>query len=276
MACAPRMEVVVRSKLLMGHVPVTVEIKTPASRREEAWRVGDGAYDLARRLEAQISEYNPNSEISCLNREAGKTYCVIGPATFDLLRQGQELQQKTGGAFDLRFASVSPEGRGGSLDLDPQRGRARLRHPETRIGVGAIGKGFIVDAMGEYLQEKGFGDYLISAGGDLRASGSSWRVGVQIPGAKPGEFVHEENIRNCAMATSGTYEQGNHIVDPHNGKPVVDNKSVTVWADRLAEADALATALFVLGEKHTPAVLKNFANIRVQWTSPDGTYRVYP
>lgn len=275
LACAPRPIVVTRSQLLMGNVPVNVSLKVQARQKAAALDAGNAAYDLARSLEAKVSEYRSDSEVSCLNRNAGKVPCPLSPETLDLLRRAIEFSEKTGGALDIRFASLSKAGSRGEIRLKEDPPSGFLIHPETRIGIGAIGKGWIVDRMIEELKSRGFDQALVDAGGDLRAIGGPWRVSIQIPSAQPGVTTDEQVIENRSMATSGLYERGSHILDPRSRREVERSGSVTVEAEDLTTADALDTALFVIGEEKAQALIHRFQGVKMTWLDPDGTSRTY-
>ena len=274
-ACAPKTILLTRSQLLMGHVPVNVTIETTPDRKAEALELSEEAYARAKTLENKISEYQPNSEVSCLNRQAGRGFCILSPETYALLEEATDLSHKTGHAFDIRFASPTEGGRKGRIIFE-SAGRVRLSHPETRIGVGAIGKGFIVDQMIEFLRSKGVAKALVDAGGDLKALGGPWAVAIQRPGGNIGETQALPPITNLALSTSGNYEQEGHILDPRSGKQVTRPESVTVLAKSHTLADALATAFYVLGEKESLLYQKKFPGIEMIWANPVGPFRSYP
>jgi thiamine biosynthesis lipoprotein len=260
---------------MMGHVPVNVTIRCSPAQKEKALEVSEEAYALAQRIERKISEYQTDSEISCLNRQAGKAPCEVSPETLELLRFGVSLSDQTDHALDLRFGSLSGAGRKGLiLFLDGKR--VFLVHPDTRLGVGSIGKGLILDSMIDLIRSKGFESALVDAGGDLRALGGPWKVAIQKPGAPPGETAAAFEITNRALATSGNYEQPGHIRDPRTGEKVFRDQSVTVIADRHILANALSTAFYVLGERESVLYLKKFPGIRMIWTDPTGQTRSYP
>ncbi|HCU25665.1 MAG TPA: hypothetical protein DF383_11675 [Deltaproteobacteria bacterium] len=273
LACAPA--TLTRSRLLMGHVPVNVSLHFPKAKQAEALAASEQAYRLAQKLENQISEYQVDSELSCLNQNAGRRFCPLSAETLQLLRDALEFSEKTGGAFDIRFASQSLAGKKGEIRLREKPSSGMLMHPETRLGIGAIGKGWIVDRMIEKLRILGFPEALIDAGGDLRASGAPWSVAIQVPEAALGTTTRLEKLQNRAWASSGLYEQGPHIIDPKTQTPVERRGSVTVEADDLMSADALATAFFVMGEEKSRAALAHFANLKMIWTDPEGSSRVY-
>jgi thiamine biosynthesis lipoprotein len=268
LGCAQKQILLTRSRLLMGHVPVTVRIMAEPSQRDQALQAGEAAYALAASIESKISEFQADSEITCLNRNAGREFCRISDVTMELLQRSVEISGKTDHAFDIRFGSPTAAGRNGEILIDERRHRAMLIHAETHVGVGAIGKGLIVDKMMELLAARGFPKSMVQAGGDLRGSGMTWKAGIQVPGGKPGDYRETFLIHDEALATSGTYEQGNHILDPRTSRPVERQESVTVRAHELWLADALATACFVLGKEGSLPLLERFPKVQIYWTSP--------
>ena len=259
----------------MGHVPVNVTIQTSPDQKEKALAASEEAYQLAQSLEKKISEYQSDSEISCLNRQAGKAACLLSPETLGLLKFGMEMTEKTQGAFDLRFGSLSTQGRQGAIIFEENR--VRLADRATRIGVGSIGKGLIIDALIEFFRSKGFSKALVDAGGDLRALGGPWKVAIQTPGAATGEISKIFEIRDQALATSGNYEQPGHLVDPRTGTKVIREASVTVIADRHVLANGLSTAFYVMGEEESAVLLQKFPGVQMIWTLAKGvTHRYGP
>ncbi len=272
-ACAFQQITLVRSNLLMGHVPVNITLQFPSSQKKKALEVTEEAYALAQSIEKKISAYQPDSEVSCLNQKAGDGFCTLSSETEKLLKFGLEISDQTDHAFDLRFASLSKEGSHGKILIGKNRGK--LAHPQTRIGVGSIGKGLIIDSMINLIQSQGFDKALVDAGGDLRALGGPWKVAIQKPGAAFGEFVQTFEITNLALATSGNDEQPGHILDPRTGEKVIRNSSVTVMAKTHTFANALSTAFYVMGEKESTFYLKKFRGIQMIWAYPDGTVHSY-
>lgn len=135
-----------------------------------------------------------------------------------------------------------------------------LERTGMRLTLDGIAKGWIVDAMASVLEDAGIRDYLVDAGGDIRAGGSPdgarpWRIGVRDPGGD-GTLPEVIGLHGGAVATSGSYEQfydperaRHHIVAAALGGSPTDAESVTVVAPDAAAADALATAVFVLGPR---------------------------
>ena len=141
----------------------------------------------------------------------------------------------------------------------------RRTRPGVRLDLSAIAKGFAVDRICELLDGAGLTAYTVEIGGEvrtrgLRADGGDWMIGIenQVAAAvTPADTLHEVvRLRNAAIATSGDYrnyfvhdgKRYSHTLDPKTGWPVShDLAAVSVVAERAADADALATALMVLG-----------------------------
>jgi thiamine biosynthesis lipoprotein len=126
------------------------------------------------------------------------------------------------------------------------------------ITLDGIAKGYVVDVMAHILQTEGVGDFLINAGGDIRThgrreDGRAWQVAVQDP-QKGAPYPEVFSLPAGAVATSGSYEiffdgerTRHHIVNAQTGSSPQPCQSVTVTAPTALAADALATAVFVMG-----------------------------
>ena len=139
--------------------------------------------------------------------------------------------------------------------------------PDLQIDLSAIAKGYAVDVVAELIEEFEIHSYLVEIGGEVRVGdpkpdGSPWRIGIEAPVEGRRAMNRVVELTNTALATSGNYRnfyQRNgrrfaHLIDPRSGEPVPDLGlgSVSVLAPTCQEADALATALFVLGPKEGP------------------------
>jgi thiamine biosynthesis lipoprotein len=158
------------------------------------------------------------------------------------------------------------------------------------LDLGAIAKGRAVDRALDKLVARGIRNAIIDAGGDLRIIGSrpgkdSWRIGVQHP-REPGVLLLTLDLKDTAIVTSGDYERFfmvdgvryHHILDPSTGQPARGCQSVTVLAPTATEADACATAAFVLGPSKGLAFLRARPGVRgiivaadgqLHWTDPE-------
>jgi thiamine biosynthesis lipoprotein len=129
-------------------------------------------------------------------------------------------------------------------------------------------KGWAAGQASALLRDGGFADHLVNAGGDICAagdelpgSGTGWPVGILNPHA-PGEVVEAVTLSNAAMATSGRYERGEHIIDPSTGMPALDVDSATVVGPDAGTADALASAAVV----HGVASMEWFVGLGSEWS----------
>ncbi|MEO8315712.1 MAG: FAD:protein FMN transferase, partial [Pseudomonadota bacterium] len=153
--------------------------------------------------------------------------------------------------YVTREACDAPDSAGVSfrdVELDVQHRTILLRRPLT-LDLGAVAKGLAVDAAARELQP--FRNFAIDAGGDLyfggcNPRGEPWSAGVRHP-SRHGELVDRFRISDRAVCTSGNYERGLHILDPRHGEAAHAVASATVVAPSAMLADALATAIFVLG-----------------------------
>lgn len=187
----------------------------------------ESMWDVLRHADAIFSTYKEDSEISRLRR-GELELADAHPDVREVLARCEELRVITGGYFDA--SKVSDAG------IDPS----------------GLVKGWAVDRAGELLDASGARNYSLNAGGDVRLRGAAlpeprWHVGIQHPLELDGiAAVVEAN--DLAVATSGAYLRGEHVIDPHTGRPPSGVLSVTITGPELATADAYATAAFAMGE----------------------------
>ena len=211
-----------RVEHVMG-MPIIVDVRDPDV--DDA--VLDRAFDWLRFVDATFSTYKDESEISRINR--GELELADAHETVrEVLGRCEELRQETGGYFDARAPLPG--------HIDPS----------------GLVKGWAVDRAGAILAEGGARNYAVNAGGDMVLRGGalpddSWRVGIQHPLIR--DRIAKVVVANdLAVATSGAYERGDHVVDPHSASPPAGVLSVTITGPELATADAYATAAFAMGE----------------------------
>lgn len=197
------------------------------ARTEDAAPAEDGfaaAMAWLREADARFSTYRDDSEIRRLDRGELRLE-ETHPDVRTVLDRCARLREETGGAFDVRAT-----GR-----LDPS----------------ALVKGWAVQRAADLLQARGLADFMLAAGGDVVVRGGArpeptWRIGVQHPRDRAAVATRFD-ATDCAIATSGTYERGAHLIDPRTGGPPVGVLSVTVLGADLGTADAYSTAAFALG-----------------------------
>lgn len=232
----------------------------------------------ARLVERLMSTYRPESEVSRLNARGGRGVVALSEPTLAVLRKAVRVWKLTGGAFDVTYAPLrtlwrqaSREGRVPSQDridrvlkavgsgkLVFESGGVRFAVPGMEVDLGGIAKGYAIDLVTEALQAAGARAGIVDIGGDLRLFGrpegqQKWRVRVRRPPDVQRDWVLA--LPPAAVATSGDYarffrigeRRFSHIVDPRTGRPVQHVSSATVTAADAVTADALATAISVLG-----------------------------
>jgi thiamine biosynthesis lipoprotein len=246
-----------------------------AARLEEA--IGR-AFDEMDRLIAVFTRFETDSALSVLN-DAGRLDAPPRELARVLARSGR-VHGLTHGAFDVsvtplldlfrdRLEGPAPAPPGaaeiaeardavGAHHIEASRRTIRFRRPGMRVTLDGIAKGYIVDRMAAVLERHRLRHYLIDGGGDIRTRGRSegrqpWTVAVRDPG-DPGSFLDVVRPGNGAVATSGSYERFygdnhsfHHLVNAGTGLSPGDVTSVSVIAPTAMDADALATAAFILG-----------------------------
>jgi FAD:protein FMN transferase len=201
-----------RTEHVMG-MPVTAHV------RDRGFEPGglDAAFAWLRDVDALFSTYRPESEISRL--EAGTLALAdADPLVREVLERCEALRHQTGGYFDARARGA----------LDPS----------------GLVKGW---ALGRAAALADADSLCLDGGGDLVLRGGPWRVGIRHPRERD-RLCAVLELGEGAVATSATYERGEHIADPHTGRPPRGVLSVTVTGPDLATADAYATAAFAMGE----------------------------
>ena len=235
------------------------------------------------RIEKRISSWDPNSETSLVNTNAGIKPVKVSQELFDLIKRAIGISKLTDGAFDITYASMDKIWKfDGSMTRMPAEEDIKssvskvgyqniilneaehtvfLKLPGMKIGFGAIGKGYAADRAKDLLQSKGVIAGIINASGDMntwgkQVNGEDWKVAITNPMDKNKAFALLP-IKNEAVVTSGDYEKfvefnGTryaHIINPRTGYPATGIISVTVFAPKAELADALATSVFVMGKE---------------------------
>ena len=205
-----------RVEHVMG-MPVRVDVRDPAPVALDA------VFAWLRFVDATFSTYRPESEISRLGR-GELALAAAHPLVREVLDRCETLRTATDGAFDVR---APLPGR-----LDPS----------------GLVKGWALERAAALLEAAGARRFLIDAGGDIVLRGGPWRVGIRHPHRRD-HLAAVLTLRDCAVATSGAYERGPHIVEPRTGEPATGALSVTIVGPDLGTADAYATAAFAMGER---------------------------
>jgi thiamine biosynthesis lipoprotein len=193
------------------------------------------AFDLADRLERDLSRFIPNSDISRVNRLTAGSRTRVGPATIECLVIARHMFDVTGGAFDVAIGTGLP-----ALDLDPGSGTVGAAADGVRIDLGGIGKGYAVDLMAELLEEWEIGPALVHGGFSsvlaLEAPPGldGWPLTLSDP-LDPSRVLSRLSVRQTALGASGL-RKGDHIVDPRTGAAPAGRVAAWVALPRPEEA----------------------------------------
>ena len=278
------------SRIMMGTI---IEVTSP---HKEAAGVVFGELE---RLENLLSKYKPESEVSQLNKKAK---LKVSPETFFIVKKAKEFSTLSSGAFDItvgplvdlwgftnkNFTVPADEKIKNILNLIGSD-KILLHNSDNviefefsgmKIDLGAIAKGYAVDCAVRKLKEKGINSCLINAGGQVYCLGKKfglpWRVAIRDPRGKG--VVSFLELADKSVATSGDYEQyfikNNkryaHILDPKTGYPADSGViAVTVIAPDGLTADALSTAIFVLGKERGEKLAEKFKGVEVKIYAQD-------
>jgi len=266
-------------KLMGSRFDITVVAKDSV----DANNYIDLAVNEITRIEKLISSWDSDSQTSEINRNSGIKPVKVDKELFDLISRALGISRLTDGAFDISYASMdkiwkfdgsmkampSEEDIKASVSkvgyqnivLDKENSTVYLKIPESKIGFGAIGKGYAADKAKALLMSKGVSAGIINASGDMNTwgkqpNGEEWKVAITNPLNKNKAFALLP-INEGAVVTSGNYEkyvnfngkQYTHIIDPRTGYPSSGIISATVFAPKAELADALATSVFVMGKE---------------------------
>ena len=261
----------------------------------------DAVMRQMRHIDASMSTYKPDSELSRVNARAARGPMRISKELFGLLETALDYSRITDGAFDITYASVgfmydfrarhrpTEEQIGAALPavnyrhvlLDRAARTVRFSQPGVRIDLGGIAKGYAVDRGIEILQQRGIHHALVSAGGDSRIIGDRfgkpWIVGIRHPDRKD-ELIARLPLVDTAISTSGDYERYfdengvryHHIIDPRTGHSASAVRSATVLAPTATRTDGLSKTAFVLGAEAAIRIYEHLGDVDAIIVKPDG------
>ncbi|MGB7344360.1 MAG: FAD:protein FMN transferase [Pirellulaceae bacterium] len=246
-----------------------------------------GTLEMLDEIEAKLTIYQPESEISQVNRDASDRPVIVSAETFSILKRAVHWSQQTSGAFDITagplvqaWGFTKRTGRKPSaseiqaarkcvgyqyLILNESDNSVAFAVPGMSINLGGIGKGYALDQLANQLTSQGVKNFLLHGGqSSVIARGDQspgveqlgWAVGISHP-TKPQQRLAGIWLRDAALGTSGSgkqffHHQGRrygHVIDPRTGNPSGDLLSLTVLTASAADADASATGYFVAGRQ---------------------------
>ncbi len=262
----------------------SIKIVTPKGSAPVDKPTGDQIYALLDTVNGLMSTYIKTSDISRFNAYTGTDFFNVSPELVYVIKNANRTSELSGGAFDITVGPIvnlwgfGPETR--NIDIPPADeiqkrltlvGYQKLSYrqsppalkkkiPQLYCDLSGIAKGYGVDVVADFITSKGYKNYLVEIGGEIRTgginpSGRKWRVGISSPVTEPGiQKVIE--VSNSGMATSGDYRnyfekdgvRYSHTIDSGTGRPITHKlASVTVIHDSCMVADAMATAIDVMG-----------------------------
>ena len=236
------------------------------------------------------STWRDDSELTAFNLDLSIDWIPVSKEFCALLEDALEVSEITDGAFDLTIGPLTnlwgfgPDGQGidppsdddivaaqqrvgfRNLEVDCAERLVRKDVPDLYVDLSGWAKGYAVDQLAELLDARGIDNYLVEIGGELRVKGKNrdddkWAIGIEAPSTS-GRVPHAIlRVTDTAVATSGDYrnyfehegQRFSHTIDARTGRPVTHNlAAVTVVNPSTAYADAMATALLVLGPDDGP------------------------
>jgi thiamine biosynthesis lipoprotein len=226
------------------------------------------AFQEIDRLDALLSNYKTNSELSEVNRTAAKGPVKVTPEFLRFLQVSEQHRRETWGAFDITLGK-------GRLSLDPRNFTVEFSDPEVKLDPGGIGKGLACDRAIEILKEAGVKSALVNSGmSTINALGAppgqeGWEIKVRSPRSKD-VAVLTLRLKDNSLSTSATYEKGKHILDPRTGRPPRNEvSSVSALAPTGTHSDAITKCFFVLGRNGAAQYLRTHPEVRAFLCDPE-------
>lgn len=271
-----------------------------APNRKIAEKAAKDAFTAIENVDNLMSDYKEDSEISIVNRDAFQRAVQVSEPTFEVIQRSVELSKLTDGAFDITvgplvalfrreketgIASTQNETEQAQskvgyekLILDESNRTIRFSVEGMKLDLGGVAKGYGIDKAVEAIQKAGALGAMVDVGGDVRCFGvpskgkKTWLVGIQDPNIETENddigVVLALKISNGAVATSGDYQQfaiingkkQSHIINRNTGSSAEGLSSVSIITDNATDADALATAVSVMGPEKGLALIKNLSD----------------
>jgi len=269
------------------------------TQRSQAKEVIQEVLVLIDRLEKIMSYYGIASQVSQINKQAGKAWVSVDPELFLVIKESHRYARLTNGLFNITVAALislwQHSGKCGQIPshsfiedaltkvdyedilIDEQNRKIKLRQEGQKIDLGGIAKGYTANQVIQYYRQKGLHSAMINLGGNValfgkRKDGKLWQVGIQDPDRERGQCLATIAVSDTSVVTSGDYERFfleddryyHHILNPFTGYPA-DSKlrSVTVIHPDAMLADVLSTTLFISGLEKGIKMLRCFADVEV-------------
>jgi thiamine biosynthesis lipoprotein len=268
------------TRLLMGTV-VNLTVVSPDGKRNQS--VVEKTFSEMQRWIAMFDHRIPTSPVAQLNQTGELNH--PSDEVINVFEKSLSYAHLTEGAFDITVkpvldayrqgATITPELRA-LIDYQQvaiQKDQIILTKPGVQVTLDGIAKGAVIDAGVAALGSHGFENVLVEAGGDLLATGNrgnstEWKIGINHPRNNAAGLLSQIDVHNLAVATSGDYQNHfstdfsqHHILKPQTGESPPELASVTVLASTALDADALSTAVMVLGPDTGLKLINNLPGI---------------
>jgi len=298
-------------RLVMGTFARIVAV---ASDSNTAKRCIEAAFTEIEKVDELMSDYKSDSQICQVNRDGFRRAVAVSESTYEVLQRAVEFSKLTGGAFDVtvgplvdlfRSAEKNQVAPGEEeiaeaklkvgfekLKLDDQNRTVKFTVDGMRLDLGGIAKGYAVDKAVEAMQRARAVGGMVDLGGDIRCFGAppkgknNWLIGLQDPNTNNDtggyNLLLTLKLVNHAVATSGDYrryvliedKRYSHIIDRRAGTSAKGLSSVTIIADSATDADALATAVNVMGVKKGLALIEKIPQTEAILMSSQPNYEL--
>jgi thiamine biosynthesis lipoprotein len=271
--------------------------------------VYDAVFDGIREIESRMSAYLPNSDIARINAAAGIAPVEVHDDVFEVLERAVRFAQISDRAFDPTVGpltalwgisgdnprvpsqeeidAVLPLVNWQDIELDREHKSVFLRQTGMALDLGAIAKGYAADRAVAIIKEAQLKRALIDLGGNVITYGAKkdktpWKIGLQDPREKRGSYIGIISGWDQTVVTSGVYERFfiedgvryHHLFSPADGFPARTGLlSVSIITDISMDADALSTAVFVLGYEKGKALLESLENVEAVFVFENGSVR---
>jgi FAD:protein FMN transferase len=243
--------------------------------------------EIFERVESEMSEWKDNSPLTLVNNSAGKSEVACPDRVLSAVQTALSIAEMTDGAFDPTWASIwhlwdftksnvptkmevsrlLPLINWKNIRISGQL--VSLKKEGMLLGLGGIAKGIALHEARDALIAEGVADFMLQVGGQVLVHGSERVIGIRKPDGSPNELIGTVTLKDTSVSTSGDYEKFfivdgvryHHIIDPSTGFPARGVNSVTVVTNDASIADALSTALMVMGVTEGMALVEDLHGV---------------
>src|SRR3972149_3192445 len=285
------------TRLLMGTV---VEVIVIADNESVARKSIAEAFSAMERVDRLMSNFKEDSDISRINKGAGSKAVAVDSDVVEVIKKSIYYSEISDGAFDITIGGVEELYKFEDKGRMPEKGKfknsvslvgykniiingntVRLIKKGMKLDLGGIAAGYAVDKGIDAIKKWGINNALINAGGDIRVTGESengkWKIGILHP-REENKLINTLTLKDISVTTSGDYrkyfisggKRYHHILNPSTGLPTEGVQSVTIIAPFAVDADALATAVFVMGKKNGMKLVEKLKDIEGIIIDSDG------